>query len=227
MTETDFRRESMFDISIPTLLTRLVILLVAQPIHEWAHAWSAYQLGDDTASLQGRMTLNPIAHFDPVGSMLLLLGSIGWGKPVPVNPYRMRINPRTGSAISAFAGPLSNFVMAMLLAIPFRLQWVNLWSAHMDLSSGTLSMGFFLLTAIGINLSLMLFNLIPVFPLDGEKVLVGVLPPRWGDSLLRIRSYGPIILAALLFVLPLVGVDLIGIVITPAYGFLMNLLLFT
>jgi Zn-dependent protease len=137
----------------------------------------------------------------------------------------MRTNPRVGMAVSAPAGPFSNFVLAMLLAIPFRMGWTNLGAAITDWHGGNFSAGSLLLVAIEINLSLMLFNLIPVYPLDGEKVLTGFLPPRWGDSLLRLRPYGMIILAALLFLLPRLGVDLIGMVIAPAYGFLMNLLL--
>jgi Zn-dependent protease len=216
----------MFGFSIPTILVRLVVLFLAIPIHEWAHAWSAYQLGDDTASLQGRLTLNPMAHLDPIGSLLILVSGFGWGKPVPVNPYRLRTGPRVGHAITAFAGPLSNFVLAMLLAIPFRMHWTNYAGASMDLYTQRLSIGALLLIAIEINLGLMLFNLIPLFPLDGEKVLVGVLPPRWGDSLLRIRPYGSIILAGLMFVLPRVGIDPIGKVIAPAYWFLRDLLVF-
>ena len=216
----------MFGISIPTILVRLVVLFLAIPIHEWAHAWSAYQLGDDTASREGRLTLNPMAHLDPIGSLLILVSGFGWGKPVPVNPYRLRTNPRIGHAITAFAGPLSNFVLAMLLAIPFRMQRVDYAIASMDLYSQRLSIGALLLVAIEINLGLMLFNLIPLFPLDGEKVLVGVLPPRWGDNLLRIRPYGPIILAGLMFILPQLGIDLIGKLMAPAYWFLRELLVF-
>jgi len=208
----------MFGLSISTILVRIIILFLAIPIHEWAHAWSAYQLGDDSASLQGRMTLNPLAHLDPIGSLLLLFSGFGWGKPVPVNPYRMRTNPRVGMAISAAAGPFSNFILAMLLAIPFRLGWV-------DWYTGGFSIGGLLLVAIQINLGLMLFNLIPVHPLDGEKILMGLLPPRWGDSLLRLRPFGTLILAVLLFILPRLGVDLIGIIIAPVYGLLLSLLL--
>ncbi len=208
----------MFGLSISTILVRIIILFLAIPIHEWAHAWSAYQLGDDSASLQGRMTLNPLAHLDPIGSLLLLFSGFGWGKPVPVNPYRMRTNPRVGMAISAAAGPFSNFILAMLLAIPFRLGWV-------DWYTGGFSIGSLLLVAIQINLGLMLFNLIPVHPLDGEKILMGLLPPRWGDSLLRLRPFGTLILAVLLFILPRLGVDLIGIIIAPVYGLLLSLLL--
>ena len=208
----------MFGLSVSTILVRLIILFLAIPIHEWAHAWSAYQLGDDSASQQGRMTLNPIVHLDPIGSLLLLFSGFGWGKPVPVNPYRMRTNPRAGMAISAAAGPFSNFVLAMLLAIPFRLGWVGWYT-------GGFSIGSLLFIAIQINLGLMLFNLIPIYPLDGEKILMGLLPPRWGDSLLRLRPFGTLILAVLLFILPRIGVDLIGMVIAPVYGLLLNLLL--
>lgn len=206
----------MFGLSIPTILVRLIILFLGTPIHEWAHAWSAYQLGDDTASLQGRMTLNPLAHLDPIGSVLLLLSGFGWGKPVPVNPYRMRTAPRTGMALSAAAGPISNFLLAMLLAIPFRMGWVT-WTS---------SIGTFLLIAIQINLGLMLFNLLPVYPLDGEKVLTGLLPPRWGDTLIQARPFGMLILSVVLFVLPRMGLDLFGMLITPVYRLLMGLLLF-
>ncbi len=216
----------MLGLTLPGIVTRLVILLLGTPIHEWAHAWSAYQLGDDTASLQGRMTLNPLAHLDPMGSLLLMLSGFGWGKPVPVNPYRMRTNPRVGMAISAAAGPFSNFVLAMLLAIPFRLEWVDRASAFTDMYAARLSVGAFLILAIQINLSLMLFNLIPVYPLDGEKVLAGLLPARWGDRLLRLRPYGMLILAVVLFILPRLGLDIFRIVITPAYLLLMSLLLF-
>ncbi len=208
----------MFGLSVSTILVRLIILFLAIPIHEWAHAWSAYQLGDDTASMRGRMTLNPLAHLDPIGSLLLLFSGFGWGKPVPVNPYRMRTNPRAGMAISAAAGPFSNFVLAMLLAIPFRLGWVGWYT-------GGFSIGSLLFIAIQINLGLMLFNLIPIYPLDGEKILMGLLPPRWGDNLLRLRPFGTLILAVLLFILPRTGVDLIGMVIAPVYGLLLSLLL--
>ena len=208
----------MFGLSVSTILVRLTILFLAIPIHEWAHAWSAYQLGDDTASMRGRMTLNPLAHLDPIGSLLLLFSGFGWGKPVPVNPYRMRTNPRAGMAISAAAGPFSNFVLAMLLAIPFRLGWVGWYT-------GGFSIGSLLFIAIQINLGLMLFNLIPIYPLDGEKILMGLLPPRWGDNLLRLRPFGTLILAALLFILPRIGLDLIGMVIMPVYRLLWSLLL--
>lgn len=207
----------MFGFSMSRILVRLAVLFLGIPIHEWAHAWSAHQLGDDTASQQGRLTLNPLAHLDPVGSLLILLSGFGWGKPVPVNPYRMRTSPRVGMAITSAAGPFSNFILAMLLAIPLRMYWVDWGSTISE----------WLYIAIQINLGLMLFNLIPVYPLDGEKVLMGLLPPRWGDQLLRLRPFGILILSVLLFILPRTGLDLINMVIVPMYRLLMELLLFT
>ena len=106
----------MFDFTIPSLLAKLVILLVGFPIHELSHAWVAYRLGDNTAKNQGRLTLNPLAHLDPIGSLLLLISFIGWAKPVPVNPYRLRYGPRVGHAIVSAAGPISNLLMASLVA---------------------------------------------------------------------------------------------------------------
>jgi Zn-dependent protease len=197
---------------IPTLdiiISRLIILLVGLPIHEWAHAWSAYELGDDTASLQGRMSLNPLAHLDPFGSILLLLTGFGWAKPVPVNPYRMRVNPRTGMALSALAGPASNFLVAMLCAIPFRLglaQYVPYSIAELLFNIG------------GISLGLGIFNLLPAYPLDGEKVLVGVLPRQWADMLISLRPYSPFILMGLIF--------LGGTIISPILQQLMILLFY-
>ncbi len=212
----------MFNFSLSTILIRLIVLLVGIPIHEWAHAWSAFQLGDDTARLQGRLTLNPFAHLDPFGSILMLFSGFGWGKPVPVSSYRMRVNPRTGMAISSAAGPFSNFVMAMLFAIPFRLGWLDLSSTFLG---GGFNLASLLVIAIQINLGLMLFNLIPVYPLDGEKILVGILPAQWGDSLLRLRPHGTLILAGLLFVLPQLGLDLVGLLINPVHSLLWKLLL--
>ncbi len=111
----------MYDLDLPTLLAKIVILLVGFPIHELAHAWVAYRLGDNTAKNQGRLTLNPLKHLDPLGSLLLLVSVIGWAKPVPVNPYHLRYGPRVGHAIVSAAGPLSNLLMAALIAIPWRL----------------------------------------------------------------------------------------------------------
>jgi len=197
-----------FGLSPATLLARLIVLLIGFPIHEWAHAWSAYELGDDTPRLEGRLTLNPMAHLDFLGAVLLLLTGFGWAKPVPVNPYRMRTAPRAGMALSAVAGPVSNLFVAMLCAVPFRLGWVDLTDLYTG--RGLLNPALLLWAIADISIGLALFNLLPVFPLDGEKVLAGVLPPEWGDQLLALRPYSPYILMGLLFVFPYLGFDLIG-----------------
>ena len=199
----------MLGLSPVTFLARLIVLLVGMPLHEWAHAWSAHELGDDTPRWEGRLSLNPMAHLDILGAILILLTGFGWAKPVPVNPYRMRTSPRAGMALSAFAGPASNLVLAMLCALPFRL---GLFSVA-DIASGRLNAATLLWLIADVSLNLAIFNLLPFFPLDGEKVLVGVLPPRWGDALLSFRPYSPYVLLGLLFLLPYLGLDLVGLLI--------------
>ncbi len=195
----------MLGISPATLLARLIVLFIAMPIHEWAHAWSAHELGDDTPRWEGRLSLNPLAHLDFLGSLLILLTGFGWAKPVPVNPYRMRTAPRTGMALSAFAGPLSNLLVAMICAVPFRMGLLRVEDAY-----GSLNLAAIIFAIADISINLALFNLLPFYPLDGEKVLVGILPPRWGDFLLSIRPYSPYILLGVLFLLPYLGLDLVG-----------------
>ena len=205
-----------------TLLTRLIVLLIGMPIHEWAHAWSAYELGDDTASLQGRLSLNPFVHLDLFGSLMILLTGFGWAKPVPVDPFRMRTNPRTGMALSAFAGPASNLLVAMLCAIPFRLGWIGLEDLYVG--DNLLSPALLLLGIADISVSLAIFNLLPFFPLDGEKVLVGVLPLQMGNMLLQMRSFSPFMLMLAIFILPRMGLDIVGFLVTMVKGPLMLLL---
>lgn len=211
-----------FGLTPATLLTRLIVLLIGMPIHEWAHAWSAYELGDDTASLQGRLSLNPFVHLDLFGSIMILLTGFGWAKPVPVDPYRMRTNPRTGMALSAFAGPASNLLVAMLCAIPFRLGWIGLKDLYVG--DTLLSPALLLLGIADISVSLAIFNLLPFFPLDGEKVLVGALPLQMGNMLLQIRPFSPFLLMLAIFILPQMGLDIIGFLVTMVKGPLMLLL---
>jgi len=189
----------------------LIVLLIGMPIHEWAHAWSAHELGDDTPRLQGRLSLNPMAHLDFLGSLLLLLTGFGWAKPVPVNPYRMRTNPRSGMALTALAGPAANLLVAALCAIPFRLGWISMVSIFTTQS--LLNPALILFYIADVSIGLALFNLLPFFPLDGEKVLIGILPPHWGDWLIELRPYSPYILLGVLFILPYLGLDVIGLLI--------------
>lgn len=181
----------MFDFDLPSLLAKLVILLIGFPIHEFAHAYVAYRLGDDTAARQGRLTLNPLAHLDPVGSLLLLVSFIGWAKPVPVNPWRLRFGPRVGHALVSAAGPASNLLMAALVAIPWRLGLLD------GMSSGVFA---FFWMFVAVNVALFLFNLIPLAPLDGNSVLQGLVGREMAARLEPLRAYGPMILMGLLLI---------------------------
>ena len=177
-----------------------IILLAALPIHEFSHALIAYRLGDGTAKLLGRLTLNPIVHFDPVGGTLLILtllipGSgfiFGWAKPTPVNPSNLR-GGRQSDALVALAGPASNLVLAAAAAIPFRVMIATGVDAPLPLAILSLF--------IQINISLMIFNLIPLPPLDGSHVLLALVDPRTSWQLRTFLSqYGSIILLALILI---------------------------
>lgn len=183
----------------------MVAILTGLAFHEFCHAWAANELGDDTAARQGRLTLNPLAHLDPIGSVLLLLFGFGWAKPTPVNPWRLKNGPRRGNAMVAFAGPASNFVFAAIAALPIRLGLVessfgtNI-QAVIRYGNGEDFVFLFLYFVISLNVLLGIFNLIPLPPLDGFKVFTGILPRGMADGLERLAPYGPGILMALLVI---------------------------
>lgn len=218
----------MLNLDPSTLITRILVLMTAFSIHEFAHAWTANYFGDDTPRLNGRLTLNPLAHLDLIGSLMLVVAGFGWARPVPVNAYAL--NRRSASALMwvSLAGPLSNLLMAVVAAIPFRLSLISASTAVYDAyySGPHLlpTIPQLLWEFITINLLLMLFNLIPLAPLDGEKILDFFLPASWARTLESIRPYGPIILLLLLFGLPVVGIDIIGTIIQPPLIFLTRLL---
>lgn len=213
----------MLGLSPAILIARAIVLLVAFSVHELAHALTADRMGDYTPRSQGRITLNPLRHLDPFGTIMLLISGFGWAKPVMVNPYNLRGNPRTGMAIVAAAGPISNLVLAALAAIPFQL---GLLPITFDAGGGVLpSLPFLLFQFVWINLILAFFNLIPVPPLDGYKILLGVLPPEIGFRLRPLEQYGFLILLGLIFLLPRVGIDpLTSLVMAPASATLQLLL---
>jgi len=180
----------------PAQFVYLVIsMVVALTIHELAHGWTAFQLGDDTAKRAGRLTLNPLKHLDPLGTLMILFAGFGWAKPVPFDPYAVTRRTPAGVMIVAAAGPISNLIMAIVASIPFQTGLLN--SA---LASGGLLLYArpFLATFIYLNLILLFFNLIPVSPLDGEKVLTYFLPPSGQATMARLRPYGPMLLILLM-----------------------------
>jgi len=203
------------------LIGRLLVLFLGIPIHEWAHGWVAHLLGDETPELQGRLSLNPFVHLDLVGSLMILFTGFGWGRAARVNPYRMHrvSNPRVGMALSALAGPLSNIVQAMVLAIPFRLGLIGFYGESLSARLGDV-----LFAAIAVNIGLAAFNLLPIPPLDGSKVLAGVAPRRVGDVIESLTPYSSLILMAVLFILPQMGLDIVTWMVRPLQAFFFQVL---
>lgn len=207
----------------------LVALIIGVTIHECAHAWMANQLGDSTARLMGRISLNPVVHFDPLGALMILLMAfqgigIGWGKPTPVNPYHLRHGPRVGMGMVALAGPLSNLLLAAVVAVPLRLG-LRL--------PGLLDL--LIWTVVIANIGLAVFNLLPIPPLDGFSVLMGVLSSirarwayEWSSTLTRLESQGVMVLFFVLMfdtVLGrLLGFSLLGLIMGPPMKLLTRLI---
>ena len=208
---------TVLNFDIPSLLAKVVILLVALPIHEFAHAFVAYRLGDDTAARQGRLTLNPLRHLDPLGSLLIFFVGFGWAKPVPVNPWRLKYGSRAGYALVAAAGPASNLLMALLVAILWRVGLLK------EVPDTVLQ---FALIFMSINVALCLFNLIPLAPLDGSGVLSGIVGAQGARALASLQTYGPFILMGL-FMLSYVSpqFNILGRVLGSGVNAVMNLLL--
>ena len=218
----------LFGLDPSSLIARVVVLLVAFTIHEFAHAWTADRFGDTTPRLFGRLTLNPLAHLDPLGTILLLVARFGWAKPVPINPYALRKSAPSAVMWVSLAGPLSNLLMAILASIPFRagLLSVNtaIYDAYQRGSHLLPSLPQLFFEFIIINLSLLLFNLIPLAPLDGEKVAEYLFPPAWARVLDSIRPYGPLILMGIFILGPLFNLNIVGYIIGKPLLFLLQLL---
>ena len=169
--------------------------LVCIVLHELCHGVAALWMGDDTARRSGRLTLNPIKHIDLVGLVLLFTVHFGWAKPIPVNMRHFR-RPKLGMALTALAGPCGNFLIALLLTPCYAASFFWFQSSG---SQAAYYLAVFLLMTITVSIGLMVFNLIPVPPLDGSKVLFSVLPPQWYRQLMRYERYGMILLVALLY----------------------------
>lgn len=195
--------------SIIELILIFFALLVAIDIHEFSHALVAKRLGDDTALNAGRITLNPFAHLDPIGTLMIFLVHIGWGKPVPVNPNNFK-NPKVGWALVSLAGPISNFFMASLFSLVFRFA----------LGSETIFASL-VFDIIILNIVLGVFNLIPIPPLDGSKILFAFLPPS--VNILKIEALGPMVLISIILIDRFLGLNIFFGFINAALNFFLNL----
>lgn len=219
----------MSDQLLAAIIVIAIMLLVGFPVHEFSHALAAYRLGDSTARFMGRLSLNPLVHFDPLGGILLavtFIGSqgtfgFGWAKPTPVNPRNLE-GGRYGEALVAAAGPISNLILAVAAAIPLRY---ILGSPSLQEQIPFLVV-YVLLIFVNINVVLMVFNLFPIPPLDGSKVLFAFLPPqvawRWRPIL---EQYGFVLLLIVFFVPPgdSIGGRILLPIIDAIRGFLVGL----
>lgn len=200
------------DFNAQRFLAGLLVFVIAITIHEFMHAFTAYRLGDPTAARLGRVTLNPVAHFDPLGFLMTLLLVLGlspfaWGRPVPVNPNNFR-NPKRGMLLVAAAGPISNIVQATIFALVLRFAG-NAVDSWPPFAATLVEQG------ARLNILLACFNLIPIPPLDGHKILTGLLPDFWYPILAPMEQYGFVILLALLFIPNFLRIDLISPMIYP------------
>ena len=200
------------DIQLGVIL--IITLVFSLSFHEFAHAYAAYKLGDNTAAYQGRLTLNPLAHLDPVGSLMLLFIGFGYAKPVPVNPVNLK-NPRVDMMKVAFAGPLSNLFLCLLSCLVIRLMGSNILVMYADYSVQLSSVGLVLYMFAIINMTLAIFNLIPIHPLDGGQIFGGYLDKINPQFSYKLRTDGPKVLFAIIIIGYVTGFSIIGLIISP------------
>ncbi|MBO4500942.1 MAG: site-2 protease family protein [Clostridia bacterium] len=181
--------------SVKEIIFILVVTIISLSVHEFAHAFTAHLCGDDTAYSYGRMTLNPIKHLDPFGFLAMLFMGFGWARPVPVNMRGLK-NPRRDMALVSLAGPLSNFILAFFGVAIIRLLFLVETENEFVFN---LTYNFYLFFAYFsiLNVGLGLFNLIPIPPLDGSKILSSLLPPKWGYKFMMLERYTPIFMVVL------------------------------
>ena len=201
--------------SFSDILAVIPAILIAITFHEYAHGKVAYFFGDPTPKLQGRLTLNPIKHLDPIGTLLLLVARFGWAKPVQINPYNFHGDRKKIVMYVGLAGPLMNLVLAYLSAVVLQVMGGLALSGAF---SRYLQQFFYLL--LFYNVILVVFNLVPIPPLDGSKILAGILPSRYLGVLHNLETYGPIILLILVFT------GTIGVIIGKPIDIVIRFLIF-
>ncbi len=195
-------------------LSRIIILILAISVHEFAHALAADWLGDPTPRSQGRLTLDPRKHLDAFGSIMFLIAGFGYGKPVYTDPRNFRGDPRTGMAVVAAAGPMSNLLLAYIGSLLYRVGLVQTEISY-----------YFLFLFVSLNILLTLFNLLPIAPLDGYQVTVGLLPYEIATVIARYQGQGPIILMLLIVAGSIFNFNLLGLLLGPPYQLILGLLL--
>ena len=195
--------------------SQIIVLLIPALVfslsfHEFAHAWMAYRLGDSTAARMGRLTLNPMSHLDLIGSLALLLMGFGWAKPVPVDPRYLK-NPRQDMVKVAAAGPISNIILAIIAAFVLRLLFDT------DLLSNSVKT--FFIIFMQINITLAVFNLLPVSPLDGSQILSPFLEKQFGpDIVWKMQVYGPRVLFIIIIISMVTDIHIFSFIITPIFN---------
>ncbi len=200
-----------------TVVTLCASLVIGITVHEFSHAYVANSLGDRTAVNLGRLSLNPVRHLDPLGSVLILLAGFGWGKPVPVSPAYLRIGQRIGMAMVSLAGPLSNVIAAALFGIAIRADVAGLAGPEFTVGrfQGSALLEYALVSLVRWNLVLAVFNLLPIAPLDGFKVALGVLPRDAANAYAKTERYGPGILLILILAGIVFGIPVFSTLIWP------------
>jgi Zn-dependent protease len=215
----------MFDHDLSYYICLIPVILLSLAFHEFSHAFVSNKLGDPTARNAGRLTLNPIRHLDPLGTLMIILSSLqgfgfGWAKPVPISPRYYR-NPRSGTILVSLAGPLSNLLLAFIFALPYFF-YTEAWVPG-ELTNTMLNFhkSLFQLSSFGlfINLSLAVFNFIPVPPLDGSKILSGFLPSKYCFKMMQYENYIGLIFLAIILIRP----GIISAILGPVVNFLVSI----
>jgi Zn-dependent protease len=206
--------------NIQSLLLIAPPILLALTFHEFAHAYVAHLFGDDTAQKSGRLSLNPLRHLDPLGTIMIFLVQFGWAKPVPVNPYNLR-NPKKDMLWISAAGPISNMLLALISGLLLRLFSEFAMLTERDSLAGLLVLMVYF--SMKINLALAVFNILPIAPLDGSKILYGLLPPGFGKMIFALERYGPFILIGVIIFGRATNMSILGKLIWPFVDFFSKL----